>query len=91
MSSSGIQQKDQAGMRLSLTADLILSARIKNGGNRDDKTGWWGVDFNITLEGETVRFDDLSECSQEHILQKISEGYTSGEVVEEDDDEEEEQ
>lgn len=38
------------------------------------KTGWWGVDFNITLEGETVRFDDLSECSQEHILQKISEG-----------------
>lgn len=39
------------------------------------KTGWWG----------------LSECSQEHILQKISEGYTSGEVVEEDDDEEEEE
>lgn len=53
------------------------------------KTGWWGVDFDITLEGETVRFSELSECSQAHILQKISEGYTSGEVVEEEDEEEE--
>ena len=53
------------------------------------KTGWWGVDFDITLEGETVSFSELSECSQEHILQKISEGYTSGEVVEEEDEGEE--
>ena len=50
------------------------------------KTGWWSVDFDITLEGETVRFDDLDECSQEHILRKISEGYTNREVVKEDDD-----
>jgi hypothetical protein len=50
------------------------------------KTGWWSVDFNITLEGENVRFEDLDECSQEYILRKISEGYTNGEVVEEDDD-----
>lgn len=50
------------------------------------KTGWWSVDFDITLEGENIRFEDLDECSQEHILRKIFEGYTNGEVVEEDDD-----
>ena len=50
------------------------------------KTGWWSVDFDITLEGEEVRFEDLDEFSQEHILRNISEGYTNGEVVEEDDE-----
>lgn len=50
------------------------------------KTGWWSVDFDITLEGESIKFQDLDDCSQEYILEKISEGYTNGEVVEEDDD-----
>lgn len=52
------------------------------------KTGWWIANFNLTLEGETIRFEDLSECSQEHILDLIKEGYTQGEIVEEEEDEE---
>lgn len=50
------------------------------------KTGWWVVDFDITLDGKTVRFEDLDECSQEHILERIKEGYKQGEIVEETDD-----
>lgn len=47
------------------------------------KTGWWSVKFDITLEGEEVRFEDLSESSQEHILECIRDGCVQGEVVEE--------
>ena len=54
------------------------------------KSGWWVVNFEITLEGEEIRFDDLSECSQQHILDCIMDGYRQGEVVEETDDNEEE-
>lgn len=50
------------------------------------KTGWWVVKFDITLDGETVRFEDLDECSQEHILECIKDGCRQGEVVEETDD-----
>lgn len=49
------------------------------------KTGWWHVKFDITLEGEEIRFDDLDEVSQEHIAKCIQEGYTSGEIVIEED------
>lgn len=48
------------------------------------KSGWWHVKFEITLEGEPVRFRDLSECSQDHIANLIKEGYYCGEVIEED-------
>ena len=51
------------------------------------KTGWWNVKFEITLDGENVRFEDLDECSQEHILECIKDGYRQGEVVEETDEE----
>lgn len=50
------------------------------------KTGWWSVKFELTLEGEEVRFDDLDEATQEHIAECIKEGYTSGEIVIEEDD-----
>lgn len=49
------------------------------------KYGWWKVKFDITLDGEEVRFDDLDEYSQEHILQCIQEGCVQGEVVSEED------
>lgn len=49
------------------------------------KTGWWSVRFEVTLEGVGIDFDELSDCSQEHILKMIAEGFKSGEVVEEDD------
>lgn len=44
--------------------------------------GSWSISFTITLEGEEVSFDDLSEVSQEHIAKLIGEGYVSGEVCE---------
>lgn len=52
------------------------------------KTGWWRVKFDLTLEGESVRWEDLDECSQEHILECIKDGYWQGEIVIEEDDEE---
>lgn len=47
-----------------------------------EKYGWWSVNFELTLEGESVRFEDLSEATQEHIAECIKEGYTSGEICE---------
>ena len=47
------------------------------------KSGWWKVNFEITLDGENVRFEDLDEVSQEHILEMIADGYRQGEVIEE--------
>ena len=49
------------------------------------KTGWWSVKFELTMEGEEVRWDDLDEATQEHIAECIKEGYTSGEIVTEED------
>lgn len=46
--------------------------------------GNWFVSFELTLEGETVRFCDLSDATQEHIAEMIKEGYYSGEICEED-------
>ena len=46
------------------------------------KYGWCHVTLNITLEGETVRWDDLSEVTQEHIATMIAKGYRSIEIVE---------
>ena len=53
------------------------------------KTGWWSVDFTLTLEGEEVRFDDLSDNSRQHIIDCLKEGYEQGELIEEDDEDEE--
>ena len=50
------------------------------------KTGWWSIKFDLTLEGESVRFEDLSEITQEHIADCIREGYIGGEIVEEEDE-----
>ena len=42
--------------------------------------GTWSVNFELYLDGERVRFDDLSEASQEHIAEMIKNGYTCGEI-----------
>lgn len=52
------------------------------------KYGWWHVKFELTIEGEPVRWDDLSDATQEHIAEMIKQGYYSGEICEEEDDEE---
>jgi len=60
-------------------------------GERVYKTGWWKVNFDIKLfddengkrkAEEGVRFVDLSEITQEHILKCIADGCFQGEVVE---------
>lgn len=48
------------------------------------KTGWWSVSFELTIEGEEVRWDDLDEATQEHIAECIKDGYIAGEIVTED-------
>ena len=47
------------------------------------KRGWWKVNFEITLDGENVGFNDLSENAKEQILYYISRGCWQGEVEEE--------
>lgn len=49
------------------------------------KTVLWSVNFEMTLDGQKVFWDDLDEATQEHIAECIKEGYTSGEIVIEDD------
>lgn len=51
-----------------------------------DKYGRWSVKFELTLEGEKIRFCDLSETTQEHIAEMIKEGYCSGEICEYEED-----
>lgn len=51
-------------------------------------TGWWHVKMELTLDGEPVRWSDLSEATQEHICGLIKEGYYAGEIIEEDDEDE---
>lgn len=53
------------------------------------KLGWWNVKFDLTLDGKEVRWDDLDECTQEHIAEMIKEGYNGGEIVIEEDDDDE--
>lgn len=48
----------------------------------ETKTGWWRVKFNLTLDGEEARWEDLSESTQAHILGQINEGYWQGEIIE---------
>jgi DNA-directed RNA polymerase subunit RPC12/RpoP len=41
----------------------------------------WHVKFDLTPDGEEVRWDDLDECTQEHIAECVKESYTGGEIV----------
>ena len=52
------------------------------------KSGWWNVKFEITLEGKPVRFWELSETTQDHILQCINGDMYSGEILEDDGEDE---
>lgn len=45
-----------------------------------EKYGSWHVKFELTLDGEEITWDDLDDCSQEHIAEMIRDGYTSGEL-----------
>jgi len=54
------------------------------------KTGWWKVNFELNLEGEDVRFEDLSDTTKEYILERISKGFIQGEILELEEEETEE-
>ena len=47
------------------------------------KTGSWAVSFDITLDGQDIDFDKLSDETQEYITDLIKAGYYCGEIVEE--------
>lgn len=47
-----------------------------------DTCGSWSVEFDLTLEGEEVSWEDLSETTQEHIADCILDGVVQGEIVE---------
>lgn len=49
----------------------------------ETKTGWWSVKFDLTLDGEEVRWEDLSLDTQADIIEDINNGYYSGEIIEE--------
>lgn len=49
----------------------------------ETKTGWWSVNLELTLDGEDVRWEDLSMDTQSHILEQVAEGYYQGEIIEE--------
>ncbi len=49
-----------------------------------DEYGSWSVEFDLTLEGEEVRFDDLDEVTQEHIAECIKDGVVQGEICADD-------
>lgn len=63
--------------------------RSKGGEGKVTKSGWWQVKFELTLDGQRVRFQDLSEESQKHITDLILEGYLQGEIIEENEELEE--
>lgn len=46
-----------------------------------NKLSLWNVKFDLTLDGEEVRWEDLDECTQEHIAEMIKEGYNRGVIV----------
>ena len=46
------------------------------------KSGTWSVTLELVLDGVEVRWDDLSECTQEHIANMIKEGYVAGDIYE---------
>jgi hypothetical protein len=49
-----------------------------------DIYGSWSVEFDLTLEGEEVSFDDLDEVTQEHIAECIKDGVVQGEICADD-------
>lgn len=46
--------------------------------------------MNGEWELKITGVDELNDCDQEHIAKLITEGYTSGEIIQEDDEEEQE-
>lgn len=44
------------------------------------KTGFWSVKFELTLDGQSVRWEDLPETAQSDILAMIANDYLSGEL-----------
>lgn len=38
----------------------------------------WSIDFEVTVNGETVNFSDLSDCAKEYILACIENDSYSG-------------
>jgi hypothetical protein len=44
------------------------------------KTGWWTLSWNPTSDPEIT---ELDECTLEHIVECIKQGYNNGEIIQE--------
>ena len=74
-------------------SELVIKTALENGDldksfSKDNKMnknkrGWWSISMQLSLNGEKVYFEDLSEVSQEHIAECIKQGYLQGELNEE--------
>lgn len=53
------------------------------------KHGTWAVYFELTLDGRSVKWENLTESAQTEILQAIADGYHSGNLYEADEDDDE--
>ncbi len=47
------------------------------------RKGFWHVEFTISVNGQDVDFEDLSEETQKYITEQILDGYVGGWIEEE--------
>lgn len=48
-----------------------------------ERKGSWHVEFTISVNGQDVDFEDLSEETQKYITKQILDGYVGGWIEEE--------
>ncbi len=48
-----------------------------------ERKGSWHVEFTISVNGQDVDFEDLSEETQKYITEQILDGYVGGWIEEE--------
>ena len=47
------------------------------------RKGSWHVEFELSLDGKDVEFEELSEETQKYITEQILDGYVGGWIEEE--------
>ncbi len=50
------------------------------------RKGSWHVEFELSLDGRDVEFEELSEETQKYITEQILDGYVGGWIEEETED-----
>lgn len=50
------------------------------------KSGWWRLQFNVTLDGIEIDFDELPTDAKRKVLKQVSQGAVAGAIDYEDAD-----